>query len=288
MKKHFRQINCIILIFLLWRVVFELILLLTKPYLPLKKGFLGPLSWANMDGVHYLSIAQNGYFQYEQAFFPLYPLLIRYLSLILHLQVEQSGLLISHLSILLSLIVLYLIYAEKNHDLAWHFILFLIFFPTSFFFYAVYSESLFLLWVVFCMYFAKKRNWFIAGLFGALASSTRLFGVFLFAYLSIEYFFCTKKRRLLDFLSIFLVLSGLLSYMFYLHTAWADCLAFFHVQPAFGAGRSGGEFIFLGQVLWRYLKIFMTVSPLALNYWVAWLEIFTLSLGMWSLYFGFK
>src|SRR3989304_9578488 len=37
---------------------------------------------ANFDGAHYLLIAKNGYSQYQQAFFPLYPLLIRSLSFI--------------------------------------------------------------------------------------------------------------------------------------------------------------------------------------------------------------
>src|SRR3990167_11451176 len=53
------------------------------PYGEILKGYNIPQflsSLANFDGVHYLLIARQGYVQYEQAFFPLYPLFIRFLS----------------------------------------------------------------------------------------------------------------------------------------------------------------------------------------------------------------
>jgi len=37
-------------------------------------------SWANFDGAHYINIARDGYHQFDQAFFPLYPLMIRALG----------------------------------------------------------------------------------------------------------------------------------------------------------------------------------------------------------------
>src|SRR5690242_7110394 len=40
-------------------------------------------SFGNFDGVHYLRIAKDGYaYQYTQAFFPLYPILIKIVSVV--------------------------------------------------------------------------------------------------------------------------------------------------------------------------------------------------------------
>src|SRR3989344_1173973 len=55
---------------------------------------------ANFDGAHYLLIAQ-----YQQAFFPLYPLLIRWLSPIFFNNHLLTALIISNISFLLGLFI---------------------------------------------------------------------------------------------------------------------------------------------------------------------------------------
>jgi len=62
-------------------------------------------SLANFDGVYYIRIAIQGYSQYEQAFFPLYPMLIKILSPIFANNHLLAGLVISNVSFLLGLIV---------------------------------------------------------------------------------------------------------------------------------------------------------------------------------------
>ena len=53
-------------------------------------------SWGNFDGVHYLTIAKAGYIaQFTQAFFPLFPLLMRYLAQ-LSGSLMSAGLIIAH------------------------------------------------------------------------------------------------------------------------------------------------------------------------------------------------
>src|SRR4030042_2473530 len=54
------------------------------------------VSKANFDGIFYLRIAQNGYSQFEQAFFPLYPFLIKSLSPIFANNLLITGLIISN------------------------------------------------------------------------------------------------------------------------------------------------------------------------------------------------
>ena len=81
-----------IALFFSWRILlfltaFLATLVITKfggrfPYVDRVLTVTGLPSWVwgfgNFDGVHYLRLAQDGYSaQYSQAFFPLYPLLIR-------------------------------------------------------------------------------------------------------------------------------------------------------------------------------------------------------------------
>ena len=63
-------------------------------------------AFANFDGIHYIHIARYGYNQYEQAFFPLYPLLISILQPLSGGRYFWTGFLISNVTFLLGLFVL--------------------------------------------------------------------------------------------------------------------------------------------------------------------------------------
>src|SRR3989338_7634876 len=90
------MLRFILISFLGWRVLLELIARFTPQYLTKQTMFLGPIPWANFDGVHYLSIAERGYVQYEQAFFPLYPVLVRSIARTLHITYITAGEFISN------------------------------------------------------------------------------------------------------------------------------------------------------------------------------------------------
>ena len=105
----------LLVFFISWRLLLFTFLGLSV-YLSLQKNFLGgglgnyikaPYFWAwgNFDGEHYISIAQRGYGQGEQAFFPLYSLLIKGLSVLFGKGIEiyvLMGLLISNFSFFIS------------------------------------------------------------------------------------------------------------------------------------------------------------------------------------------
>src|SRR3972149_9378290 len=94
--------------FLIWRTILFLVAKIGESVSPQRMGFLGPSVWANFDGIHYLSIAQNGYMRFQEAFFPLYPLLIRILAKsVLFDHYLWAGLLISHVSLFIALIIFY-------------------------------------------------------------------------------------------------------------------------------------------------------------------------------------
>lgn len=230
---------------------------------------------ANFDGIHYLLIAKQGYSQWEQAFFPLYPLLIKIISFIIP-NCLAAALLISHTSFAIGLIYFNKLLRVWGIKTSWP-LLFLLSFPTSFFFGVVYTEGLFFMLFILSLYFLYKKQYWLAGICAALSSLTRLIGIFLI----VPFFFHLITEKQIDFKNlkfkinpfdklrinteqsrsiknyIFLLLSpllGLFSYMSYLWITTGDPLFFFNSQPLFGANRST-HFILLPQVYYRYLKI---------------------------------
>ncbi len=258
-----------------------------------RSGFIGEVPWANFDGVHYLSIARNGYFQYEQAFFPFFPLLIKFLSVFFRDNALFSALLIVHICFFTLLVVLWkLVRLDFSSQVASWTIVFLLFFPTSFFFLSIYTESLFLLLTIGSFYAARKNKWLLASILGAFATSTRFVGIFLFPALIYEWWKSSidKKNNVKKYQLLYLLLIplGLSIYMMYLQTSVHDSFAFIHSQPAFGAGRSGGTIITLPQVLYRYIKILLTVPFTNYDVWVSLVELLTFFGGLSILIFFWK
>ncbi len=277
----------ILVSFILWRILITFFALIGVLFLPVGSPFLGgepgaysktPLlwGWANFDGAHYWAIAKRGYVQFEQAFFPVYPLVVRVWAKFLG-NLLFSGLLVSHLALLFALYLFYyLMRLDFKKSVARLALILLLIFPTSFYFGSFYTESFFLALILASFYAARKKSWFWAGMIGAFASATRLAGIFLLPALVVEFYLQAKKTKtkfhLKDFLSLLLIPLGLGIYIFYLWRTTGDPLYFFHVQPFFGAERSGGKIILLYQVFWRYLKMIFT-TPFNHTYFIVWLEL---------------
>lgn len=268
----------ILLIFLTWRLCLIIVLLFAIHFIPLgyKDRFLGggPInyqlspqlfSWANFDGEHYLSISIFGYKYLEQAFFPIYPMLMSFFSKPDPYNLASSlvnstiaGLIISNISFLLALIFIWeLIKIDFSKKIAFLTIFLIVLFPTSFYFGAVYNESLFLLLSVLSFYSARKGNWFMAGIFGVISSATRIFGLLLLPALLIEAY--QQKASLSKFFWIFLIPFGLGLYMLYQYLTVGDALAFYHLQKLVGEQHQSG-FTILPQVYFRYIKMLLTVA----------------------------
>lgn len=293
--------------FLLWRVYLLVIAKIGEWFIPQRSGFFGPSVWANFDGVHYLAIAQNGYMRLQEAFFPLYPLLIGFLARTIFLgNYLWAGLFISHLSFIIALFIFYkLISLDFNQRQTKLAIFGLLIFPTSFFFGSVYTESLFLMLILASFYAARKEKWFWAGALGGLAAATKLVGIFLLPALLWEWWQQNNFKfqipaslaggsnfkltvRSYQLLWLLIIPLGLISYMWYLNNLVGDPSAFIHAQPAFGAQRTSGEIIFLPQVYWRYLKIFSTVPIMNYDFWIAVLEVFAFSVVILTLIWFWK
>lgn len=185
-------------------------------------------SLGNWDGSHFLEIAESGYkIYYQYAFFPLYPLLIKLVSYF------TKDLLIAALLISISTSLAALIILEKlvrlyfDKETASHTIIYLLVFPTAFFFTTVYSEGLFLLLSVLAFYAFKKKNNVLCLFATILASLTRLAAIAIIAALFYE---IVKKG--IDRKNWILLLSpvGFILYCLYLLWQTGDALAFISAE----------------------------------------------------------
>jgi Gpi18-like mannosyltransferase len=189
--------------------------------------------WGRWDAVHYLDIATDGYQGTDMAFFPLYPLLIRIVGSLAgnHL---IAGLLISNASFFFGLLYLYkLLEREYDRAVARRAIFYVSIFPTSVYFAAVYTESLFFMLTVASFYYMRSRRWWMAGIFGFFAALTRVEGVLLVVPFVIEWLSQERPlrlRALYDLAAGALIPLGLAVYMAYLWVLRADPLYFSHVQ----------------------------------------------------------
>lgn len=230
---------------------------------------------SNFDGIFYIRIALHGYSQYEQAYFPLYPLLIKFITPIVGNNPIIAGVLISHVAFSFAIVLLYryLILERMRHrDILWTLIFFLAY-PTSFFFGVMYTESLFLLLFISIFYFLKQKKYLFAFVSAFFAGLTRVTGMFLVIPLAV--FLVIKAWRTKGWIIRELCLlagplAGLLTYGLYLWKTTGDPFYFFSSQEHFGANRST-SLIFLPQVIYRYLRIFMT-AQMNFQYFVAVVE----------------
>jgi len=212
-------------------------------------------AWNQGDETNYLAIATDGYTKAQQAlFFPLYPTLIRMLAPLFHHSMLATGFFLSNVAFLGVLIVFYrLVETEFERDTAKRAVLYLAIFPTAFFFFVAYSESLFLLLVLLSFYTMRRGSWWLAGLFGALATLTRFEGIFLFVLFLCE--FARQKlpqirqgwdekqpleriRLVSSVLASLLIPLALVIYASALNALFGDPFAFIHAQAQQSAGFS--------------------------------------------------
>jgi len=258
--------------FIVWRILLFIFPLFSS-FIPLKNKYIFPQSiWGNFDGVHYLNIAGNGYTN-NARFMPLYPLMIKSLSLFGFSQFI-AGLFLSNLFFLLSLFVLYkLIKLDFSKNIIILVTIFILVFPTSFFFGAVYSESLFLLLILLSFYFARQKNWLLAGIFAGLSSATRIVGIIMFFTLLVEFYLQKEKISLKNLLYIAIAPVGTIIYAIYNKVKWGSFFYFLQAHGELGNSRSTNKIVLFPQTIYRYLKILLTLPTKQFEWWIALLEL---------------
>jgi Mannosyltransferase (PIG-V) len=146
-------------------------------------------AWERFDALWFLRIADAGYRVGDgsAAFFPGYPIVIRAVSFVIGGHPFAASLLVSNAALFAAICVLYfLTTSELSERVARTTVLFLVIFPTSFFLFAPYSESLFLLLSVTSFWAARRRRWGVAAAAGIVAALTRNVGLLIAPALLVE------------------------------------------------------------------------------------------------------
>ncbi|MDP9412201.1 MAG: glycosyltransferase family 39 protein [Actinomycetota bacterium] len=234
----------VLVVFAASRLLFMGVGALAAAYLPQAEPAGDPLGpsgflsyWAHWDGAWYSQIATEGYGERSPestAFFPLYPVLLRFGSA-LPGGPALWGVLISLLCTALALFFVYRI-AERLFDAraARAATLALAFFPTAFFLNAVYTEALFLALTAGAVWAAGvRRDLLLAGVFGALAAATRNVGVLLMIPLLFEWMRQRREFGRRGLLGVALVPMGLAGYALFLWMRFGEPLLFARQQRAY-------------------------------------------------------
>jgi len=212
-----------------------------------RKNFL-LWSFANFDGGHYLLIAKNGYDtllgQDQHAFFPLFPILIKLLSLT-GLDLYTSAHLIT-LSAFVSFVFVFAVWAKTYVKNPLSALLLLLFSPGAIFLLAAYTEPLFLLFAVLTFLFADRGKWGKASLFAAAASATRVNGLFLALFIFFKLFSFSRAKAC--FYSL-LSLSGFFAYAFYLKLTTNSYFTWYTAQAGWGKSTPTAFWITFSQYL---------------------------------------
>jgi hypothetical protein len=192
---------------------------------------------ARWDSGFYLEIAQFGYRMSlgeisSVAFFPLYPLVLAWLKPLFGSAV-LGGVVLNHLCFFVGLCFFYRLAKQRlGIGAAKSAALMLCFFPTSFFFSAVYSESMFFLFSAVFFYALNKKLIPLAALAALLACATRFIGLLLCVVLLLELWRTPKQ-----WFWVLIPTAAIGCYGLFLGQMFGDFIAFWTVQPAFG--RSG-------------------------------------------------
>ena len=213
------------------------------PYRVYDNDFLNlPARW---DTGWYLGIAEKGYSwdpanaagMQNIAFFPAYPLLMRYGGYLVGRERLWAGVLISLVAFFFALRYLFRLARQMlPEDAAGAAVLFLAAYPFAFFYSAAYTESLFLLAIVgACFHFERDELWKSAA-WGLLAGLTRPNGCFLSIVLALMALGMDRGRRPLPQRLAAAAAPGLgmLVFSAYIYTLTGNPLQWAAAHGAFG------------------------------------------------------
>ena len=158
------------------------------------------------------------------AYFPLYPLLMRYAGRLFgraDADVYLGGILVSWISFVLAMVALFfLARLDLPRRQAVRAVLLTAIFPFGFFFGMVYTEALFLLLAVSSFYAFRTRRWMVGGVCGGLATATRVTGILMLpalAWLAWRNAERTRRDRALAIVGLLLAVGGIGAYSIYVY-----------------------------------------------------------------------
>lgn len=205
------------------------------------------------DAGWYLAIVEEGY-QYTPgasssiAFFPLFPLLVRGLDMVLPGSTVLTGLLVVHLALATAILYIYRLVRLDHADvIAWRTVTFLLLFPAAFFFSAFYADALLLLAFAGSLYHARRGQWLRAGLFAAGGGAAKLVGIVAAVPLLVEMIGqrALSRARLRPLAGLALAPLGFFGYIAYLQVRFGDFRILFETETQWYR-EAGRPVFFLG------------------------------------------
>lgn len=201
--------------------------------------------WHRWDVRWFTQVAEQGYrwspppMQSDLAFFPLYPLGMHLVAALTPLSSYAAGLCIANVSFLVALYLLHrLVMRDVDPDAAERAVTYIALFPTALFFFAAYSEALYLACCIGCIYALRLRRWWLAGICGAAAALTRQLGMLLVVPFLIEYLDSGRelgvhpRYSLQPLAALALIPAAVALFMAYLQRWFGDGLLFVRAQSA--------------------------------------------------------
>jgi hypothetical protein len=222
---------------------------------------------SDWDGPDYIHIARYGYSLPNANFFPLYPLLIRCLKVVLGSYLI-SALLISWLcfmgSIYFYIKIIKNLYKIKSNLEALRGVAFFILFPTGVFLLATYTESLFAFLALGSIYFALTRRWQIASLFALFCTATHITGAFVLILIAL--ILLEEGGKIKNVIASLIIGSfGIIGYMTFLGVKFSKPLSFLTSQKSHGWLQHGyGNFFSSLNIISVLLMVMLAVTVV---YW---------------------
>jgi Mannosyltransferase (PIG-V) len=165
-------------------------------------------TFTRYDAGWYVSIARWGYVANAEgasniAFFPLYPLAMRWTRSLLrgmvhpmHLSYYAAGIVVSWICFPLALLLLYAVArSDVDEGAAGRAVLYASLFPFAFYFGEVYTESLFLMLTLLSFYGFRSGRLLLGGISGGLACATRVNGIFALPALALVGWSAARRKR---------------------------------------------------------------------------------------------
>lgn len=192
-----------------WRIVFIILPIFAAAFIPRPPAYINikfnnPIEpwiealvtgWSQWDSNWYILIAGQSYINDQTvAFYPLFPFLLRGVGFLISLgqatpaTYQLGGVIISSISALaLCILFIRLLLLDYSREVTRCSLIYLIAFPTAFFLFAVYTESLFMALSIGAFYAARRERWLIAMVLVALSILTRQQGILVGFALLFEY-----------------------------------------------------------------------------------------------------
>jgi hypothetical protein len=177
-------------------------------------------AWLNDIASHGYSLTRTSGSKANVVFFPLYPILVRIFHEATGISFVSAGLLISHVSTVVFVVVACHLLKRFLPARPVAGIVGILLFPTAFFLVVFYTEALFLALVVIALDRAASGRWMTASIAGALASATRPVGVLLVVALWV--IGSEDGDRSVRRWWLAIVPAGLISYLAYLWLRFGD------------------------------------------------------------------